>query len=205
MIWHTKDNELQSKLSAPAADAVMTKPPAAEPGKKNVKSDKDELAKEVEKVSEQIAVNDAENAIQQKPYVFPTVDLLKAPDRGKTGDSQAHLRETAAKLEQTLNVFGVNAKVNNISCGPAVTRFEITPELGVKVSKIVNLADDIKLNLAAADIRIEAPIPGKPLWASKCQTARVLLFPSGSLWSLKNLKCQIKDYLCSGKRYCRQG
>lgn len=139
----------------------MTKPPAAEPGKKNVKSDKDELSKEVEKVSEQIAVNDAENAIQQKPYVFPTVDLLKAPDRGKTGDSQAHLRETAAKLEQTLNVFGVNAKVNNISCGPAVTRFEITPELGVKVSKIVNLADDIKLNLAAADIRIEAPIPGK--------------------------------------------
>lgn len=156
-----KDNELQSKLSALAADAVMTKPPAAEPGKKKVKSDKDELAKEVEKVSEQIAINDAENAIQQKPYVFPAVDLLKAPDRGKTGDSQAHLRETAAKLEQTLNVFGVNAKVNNISCGPAVTRFEITPELGVKVSKIVNLADDIKLNLAAADIRIEAPIPGK--------------------------------------------
>ena len=156
-----KDNELQSKLSAPAADAVMTKPSVAEPGKKNVKSDKDELSKEVEKVSEQIAINDAENAIQQKPYVFPAVDLLKAPDRGKTGDSQAHLRETAAKLEQTLNVFGVNAKVNNISCGPAVTRFEITPELGVKVSKIVNLADDIKLNLAAADIRIEAPIPGK--------------------------------------------
>ena len=156
-----KDNELQSKLSAPAADAVMTKPPAAEQSKKNVKSDKDELSKEVEKVSEQIAINDAENAIQQKPYVFPAVDLLKAPDKGKTGDSQAHLRETAAKLEQTLNVFGVNAKVNNISCGPAVTRFEITPELGVKVSKIVNLADDIKLNLAAADIRIEAPIPGK--------------------------------------------
>ena len=70
-----KDNELQSKLSAPAADAVMTKPPAAEPGKKKVKSDKDELAKEVEKVSEQIAINDAENAIQQKPYVFPAVDL----------------------------------------------------------------------------------------------------------------------------------
>ena len=70
-------------MSAPVADAVMTKPPAAESGKKKVKSDKDELAKEVEKVSEQIAINDAENAIQQKPYVFPTVDLLKAPDRGK--------------------------------------------------------------------------------------------------------------------------
>ena len=98
---------------------------------------------------------------QQSKLSAPAADAVKAPDRGKTGDSQAHLRETAAKLEQTLNVFGVNAKVNNISCGPAVTRFEITPELGVKVSKIVNLADDIKLNLAAADIRIEAPIPGK--------------------------------------------
>lgn len=156
-----KDDELKSDLSDQTAEEAMVKPPVAENRKKNVKSDKDELAKEVEKVSEQIAINDAENAIQQKPYVFPTVDLLKAPDRSKTGDSQAHLRETAAKLEQTLNVFGVNAKVNNISCGPAVTRFEITPELGVKVSKIVNLADDIKLNLAAADIRIEAPIPGK--------------------------------------------
>lgn len=156
-----KDDELKSDLSDQTAEEAMVKPHVAENKKKNVKSDKDELAKEVEKVSEQIAINDAENAIQQKPYVFPTVDLLKAPDRSKTGDSQAHLRETAAKLEQTLNVFGVNAKVNNISCGPAVTRFEITPELGVKVSKIVNLADDIKLNLAAADIRIEAPIPGK--------------------------------------------
>ncbi len=182
----------------------MTKPPAAEPGKKKVKSDKDELSKEVEKVSEQIAVNDAENAIQQKPYVFPTVDLLKAR-QGKTGDSQAHLRETAAKLEQTLNVFGVNAKVNNISCGPAVTRFEITPELGVKVSKIVNLADDIKLNLAAADIRIEAPIPGKAAVGIEVPNSQSVAVSFRSLWSLKNLKCQIKDYFCSGKRYCRQG
>ena len=201
-----KDNELQSKLSAPAADAVMTKPPAAEPGKKKVKSDKDELAKEVEKVSEQIAINDAENAIQQKPYVFPAVDLLKAPDRGKTGDSQAHLRETAAKLEQTLNVFGVNAKVNNISCGPAVTRFEITPELGVKVSKIVNLADDIKLNLAAADIRIEAPIPGKAAVGIEVPNSQSVAVSFRELVESEEFKkCQIKDYICSGKRYCRQG
>ena len=55
----------------------------------------------------------------------------------------------------------MNVKVTNVSCGPSVTRYELMPEMGVKVSKIVNLADDIKLNLAAADIRIEAPIPGK--------------------------------------------
>lgn len=63
------------------------------------------------------------------------------------------------KLQQTLKNFGVNVTITNISCGPAVTRYELQPEMGVKVSKIVNLADDIKLNLAAADIRIEAPIP----------------------------------------------
>ena len=61
------------------------------------------------------------------------------------------------KLQQTLKNFGVNVTITNISCGPAVTRYELQPEMGVKVSKIVNLADDIKLNLAAADIRIEAP------------------------------------------------
>ncbi len=141
--------------------AAVSEPPVAERMKKKAKSSQDELAQEVDKVSEQIALHDSDSATSQCNYVYPTPELLKSADKSKTGDSQAHLRETAAKLEQTLKVFGVNAKVNNISCGPAVTRFEITPELGVKVSKIVNLADDIKLNLAAADIRIEAPIPGK--------------------------------------------
>ena len=79
----------------------------------------------------------------------------------KAEDSRQHLQETAMKLQQTLKNFGVNVTITNISCGPAVTRYELQPEMGVKVSKIVNLADDIKLNLAAADIRIEAPIPGK--------------------------------------------
>ena len=65
------------------------------------------------------------------------------------------------KLQQTLQNFGVHVTVTNVSCGPSVTRYELQPEMGVKVSKIVGLADDIKLNLAAADIRIEAPIPGK--------------------------------------------
>ena len=78
-----------------------------------------------------------------------------------SGDSDAHLRETARKLQETLHNFGVNVTVTNVSCGPTVTRYELQPEQGVKVSKIVSLTDDIKLNLAATDIRIEAPIPGK--------------------------------------------
>ena len=96
----------------------------------------------------------------KKAYKFPPINLLT---KGKAtgGDSDAYLRETARKLEQTLQTFNVKATVTNVSCGPAVTRFELQPEMGVKVSKIVGLADDIKLNLAASDIRIEAPIPGK--------------------------------------------
>lgn len=96
----------------------------------------------------------------RKSYKYPPLSLLK---RGKKtgGDSDSHLKETALKLQQTLQNFGVHVTVTNVSCGPAVTRYELQPEMGVKVSKIVGLADDIKLNLAAADIRIEAPIPGK--------------------------------------------
>ena len=71
------------------------------------------------------------------------------------------MQKTANKLQQTLENFGVHVKIDKYSCGPSVTRFELHPEQGVKVSKIVGLADDIKLNLAEADIRIEAPIPGK--------------------------------------------
>ena len=93
-------------------------------------------------------------------YHAPPMSLLKHGTKG-AGDSDAHLRETAAKLQQTLKTFGVNVTVTNVSCGPSVTRYEVQPEMGVKVSKIVGLADDLKLNLAAADIRIEAPIPGK--------------------------------------------
>ncbi len=96
-----------------------------------------------------------------KRYVFPPLDLLKKGDKKGSGDTAAQLRETAMRLQQTLQTFGVKVTVTDISQGPTVTRYELQPEPGVKVSKIVNLADDIKLNLAATDIRIEAPIPGK--------------------------------------------
>lgn len=94
-------------------------------------------------------------------YKFPPYHLLSKGARKSGGDNGKQLRETALRLQQTLHTFGVNVTVTDISQGPAVTRYELQPEVGVKVSKIVNLADDIKLNLAATDIRIEAPIPGK--------------------------------------------
>lgn len=96
-----------------------------------------------------------------KPYVFPPISLLSKAGGDEEGISDEELHETARKLQDTLTAFGVNVKVTDVSCGPSVTRYELQPEQGVKVSKITALTDDIKLNLAAADIRIEAPIPGK--------------------------------------------
>ena len=124
--------------------------------KKNVKATEEDIQNDVASIEEEIHLE----AQKERKYVFPPVSLLKPPGN-KQGDSKQHLQETAQKLQQTLKNFGVNVTITNISCGPSVTRYEIQPEMGVKVSKIVNLADDIKLNLAAADIRIEAPIPGK--------------------------------------------
>lgn len=99
-------------------------------------------------------------ASAKKPYKFPPISLLTKGNSEKNGNI-AELKATATKLEEVLQSFGVKVTVTDISKGPSVTRYEMIPETGVKVSKIVSLADDIKLNLAAADIRIEAPIPGK--------------------------------------------
>lgn len=97
-----------------------------------------------------------------KPYKYPPISLLKRAGAA-AGSSKNENREVAKKLEDTLKSFGVDVDVdyNAISCGPSVTRYELIPKPGVKVSRITGLADDIKLNLAASDIRIEAPIPGK--------------------------------------------
>lgn len=93
-------------------------------------------------------------------YIFPPLSRLQK-GKGGGGDSAKELKETAMRLQQTLATFGVRVTITDISQGPSVTRYELQPEQGVKVSKIVGLSDDIKLNLAATDIRIEAPIPGK--------------------------------------------
>ena len=99
--------------------------------------------------------------VEEDNYIYPSVKLLaKSEKKALKGGTKA-LQDTAAKLQRTLYSFGVQAKVENVSVGPAITRYELKPAEGVRVSKIANLADDIALNLAAETIRIEAPIPGK--------------------------------------------
>ena len=115
--------------------------------------------KEDSKVKEVLTI-DHTKLSEEDNYVFPSVTLLGKPKSGEAFDKKA-IKDTAVKLQKTLASFGVEAKVTNITKGPTVTRYELTPNTGVKVSKIVNLSDDIALNLEAKSIRIEAPIPGK--------------------------------------------
>ena len=144
----------------PAPDVEEAEPFAEEPYEPVRESKKKSgamAAAEMERVAAAVAADEAK---PKKAYHFPPMNLLKRGNK-TSGESDAHLRETAMKLQQILQNFGVSVTVTNVSCGPAVTRYELQPEMGVKVCKIVGLTDDIKLNLAAADIRIEAPIPGK--------------------------------------------
>ena len=157
--------------SVPAEEPEKTEPEmtrqAAEEAKKektsadhtrNPRSSYEEIEADVDGIRQEIG----KKAEEKRPeYKTPPMNLLKKGTRGAMGDSDAHLREVARKLEETLDSFGVKVTVNNVSCGPTVTRYELMPEQGVKVSRIVGLTDDIKLSLAAADVRIEAPIPGK--------------------------------------------
>lgn len=133
---------------------------AATRKRKKTKESEQEMLSERDQIAETIQENSEQQPI--KEYKFPPLKLLKSGKGKGTKSNEASVRETAIKLKNTLENFGVNVIVTDYSCGPSVTRYELQPEQGVKVSKITNLADDIKLNLAAADIRIEAPIPGKP-------------------------------------------
>ena len=161
LFTYEKPSELVIDRATPIAEEEdFVEPEKEEPATRKRRStieSRENAATEAENVEKEIKKNVEK---PKRAYKFPPLNLLT---RGKAtgGDSDAYLRETARKLEQTLQTFHVNATVTNVSCGPAVTRFELQPEMGVKVSKIVSLADDIKLNLAASDIRIEAPIPGK--------------------------------------------
>ena len=135
--------------TATAESRIRPKITAPEPPKGNSPAE-DQIHKDIAKAAKQPPAE----------YRIPPLGLLQK-GKAATGDSSRELKETAMRLQQTLNTFGVKVTITDISQGPSVTRYELQPEQGVKVSKIVGLADDIKLNLAATDIRIEAPIPGK--------------------------------------------
>ena len=123
------------------------------------------LFKDVEEQKEEKkkAVLQLEHAqiVEDEHYEYPPVEILSKPSKRAIKGGAKALTETATRLQKTLYSFGVSAKVENVSVGPAITRYELKPAEGVRVSKIANLADDIALNLAAETIRIEAPIPGK--------------------------------------------
>ncbi|WP_335870774.1 FtsK/SpoIIIE family DNA translocase [Bacillus sp. 2205SS5-2] len=99
--------------------------------------------------------------VENKDYKLPPITLLNRPKQADQSTEYRLIHANAAKLERTFQSFGVKAKVTQVHLGPAVTKYEVHPDVGVKVSKIVNLSDDLALALAAKDIRIEAPIPGK--------------------------------------------
>ncbi|MGF9726133.1 DNA translocase FtsK [Bacillus safensis] len=99
--------------------------------------------------------------LENKDYELPSLDILAEPQHSGQQTDKKNIYENARKLEKTFQSFGVKAKVTQVHLGPAVTKYEVYPDVGVKVSKIVNLSDDLALALAAKDIRIEAPIPGK--------------------------------------------
>ena len=143
------EEEMPVEEVQPVAEEMPTDVPAAEPAKPEAQKE----------TAQQPAAAPAEPA--EKPYVFPPISLLGRDSGNSSGSGILEQQKNGRKLEMTLKSFGVEARVINVSAGPTVTRYEVSPSQGVKVSKIVNLADDIALNLAASGIRIEAPIPGK--------------------------------------------
>lgn len=110
---------------------------------------------------EPIEINLENEAVENEDYQLPSINLLDAPAHSDQSGELNAIQANAKKLEQTFLSFGVKAKVTQVHLGPAVTKYEVLPDVGVKVSRIVSLHDDLALALAARDIRIEAPIPGK--------------------------------------------
>lgn len=150
--FNLEDTEVYTKNSTVDSEINTSK----KNGKKLSHEDKDVVSKEIEH-----SINGVSETIK-KDYLFPSMDLLNINSKLKLkNEDKKDLIENANKLEETLSNFGVEAKVVQVTKGPSVTRFELQPSPGVKVSKIVNLQDDIALGLAANGVRMEAPIPGK--------------------------------------------
>ena len=167
------DESAAENTNTPAAAEGEDAPKS--PSSRKPKASEAEIREGISDVQAQIEKKSSE---PKKKYVAPPLSLLTKSSGKKGGMTEAELRETAAKLQQVFKTFGVNVKVTNVTCGPSVTRYELMPEMGVKVSRIVGLQDDIKLNLAAEEIRIEAPIPGKAavgIEVPNKETADVLL------------------------------
>ena len=161
-------NDMQKRVVATYHDVETAEVLAEETPKKMTKAEKkeavEEFAKEVTAENEKednTLKNSSGISITDDGYRFPPLSLLKEPSYEDARAASADLDSTATHLVETLRSFGVETRIVDISRGPAVTRYELQPCAGVKISKITNLADDIALNLATAGVRIEAPIPNK--------------------------------------------
>ncbi|MBR4708016.1 MAG: DNA translocase FtsK [Pseudobutyrivibrio sp.] len=142
---------------APESVVSIPEPPVSPEPAPSKAATKDELEKTTETLRNSI---EADKKKPKKAYKFPPLNLLKDA-KNSGGDSKEYLQEMAGKLQRTLSNFGVQAQVTEVTLGPSVTRYELSIAEGTRVSKVVNLSDDIKLNMAVTDVRIEAPIPGK--------------------------------------------
>lgn len=172
IIDYMKDEKLFSNEDKEEAGFGLEEPSLPEKGKGLEPIQNNETKKVEPKKEEDLKVNIQDITY---PYKLPPINLLsKSPSNIVSGE-EATLKSKAIKLEQTLQNFGVNAKVLQVTKGPAITRYEIQPNVGVKVSSIVRLADDIALNLEAKSIRIEAPIPGKAAVGIEVENERVNL------------------------------
>ena len=152
-----KDQMAEAAAKDPALEELISKAMVEQANAKKIeKAEMKVLADEQEK-----KITEIMNDLESLPYVFPPTELLKMRDSANDDDITEELRKNADILTNTLQSFGVSARVIDINRGPAVTRYELQPGAGVKVSKIAGLSDDLALNLAAKGVRIEAPIPGK--------------------------------------------
>lgn len=127
---------------------------------RRIASDNENLQKRIQEKKEEELTVDSVQEKAAKPYVFPPLSLLKR-SHSQEEEKRSEIEKNAQTLKETLKSFGITVSISNVSVGPSVTRYELQPEQGVKLAKIVSLSNDIKMRLAAADIRIEAPIPGK--------------------------------------------
>ena len=146
---------VQEPVKEPVEEAVVNEAPVRRA--KASSSTKEEIENSSESLRASI---EADKKKTNKPYKYPPLTLLNDAKKG-SGDSKEYLQEMAGKLQRTLGNFGVQANVTEVTLGPSVTRYELEIAEGTRVSKVVNLSDDIKLNMAVTDVRIEAPIPGK--------------------------------------------
>ena len=174
---------LDIEIQAP--EELFEEPPVVEKTKRRARANVDEIETGIKEVEETISKSE-NNSVSG--YVPPDINILHKGDANAVGNTKAQLKETAEKLEKTMQIFGVKAKVTDYCCGPTVTRYEVQPELGVKVSKIVNLADDIKFALAATDVRIEAPIPGKSAVGIEVPNAQNVTVPFRDLVESQEFK-----------------